>query len=124
MQDEVGLGVGTEPDNIVDLLNAPDHDVHSRIYSSGIGSGSVPSFALYVYSLYTLHIATRSMTCYLFLLVLVLYSAAPTDVFATSSLHVSQGKPLHDDIMPEVAEELGPGTQCMAASFHAHVLLH
>ena len=46
MQDEVGMGLGTEADNIVDLLNAPDHEVHSKTHSSGIGSGTMPSFAL------------------------------------------------------------------------------
>lgn len=50
----------------------------------------------------------------MFLLVLGLCSSDHPDVFATASLHVSQGKPLHDDIVPEVAEELGPGGHCMA----------
>ena len=52
----------------------------------------------------------------------VLCSDDPPDAFATSSLHVDQRKSLHDDIMPEVAEELGPGAQCMVA--HPLVLIH
>ena len=43
-------------------------------------------------------------------------SADVPDVFGTSSLRASHGDPLHDDIMPEVAEELGPGAEYMAAS--------
>lgn len=46
MQDEMGMG--PEQDSIVDLLNAPDRDFHSRIHSSGIGSGTAPSFPRYV----------------------------------------------------------------------------
>lgn len=113
-QDEVGLE--TEQDDIADLLNAPDRDIHSQTHLSGIESGTVPSLPLYVYAVVThcvllvVHtmfgVPSRSRG---------LCSSDYPNVFATASLHVSQGKPLHDDIMPEVAEELGPGGHCMAA---------
>lgn len=45
-QDEVGLE--TEQDDIADLLNAPDRDIHSQTHLSGIESGTVPSLPLYV----------------------------------------------------------------------------
>ena len=121
-QDEVGLG--TELDNIAGLLSAPDRDIHSQTHLSDIESGTVPSFPLYVYTADT-HctcVAALRVTCFVFLLMLGLCSSDHPDVFATSSLHVSQGKPLHDDIVPEVAEELGPGRHCMA-TYHC-VLIH
>ena len=63
----------------------------------------------------------RPVPC-LFLCCAVLCSDDPPYAFATSSLRVGQRKSLHDDIMPEVAEELGPGAQCMVA--HPLVLIH
>ena len=51
-QDEVGLGtqdevgLGAEQDNIAD----PDRDIYSQTHLSGIESGTMPSFPLYVYT--------------------------------------------------------------------------